>query len=513
MNMEKIENLDNKNLLILFDTVREISSELELETENTILIKAEQEKVEANLAKHLPDYSYDIIAELRRLRQKAVKYLQNNHIITAYEFCNDKENIKISVDRKVLSKFYKNITRVYEERYKTANKQENNVPLFDFEKEREFIKDISSGNRHRLYRDKWLNCKRVLDTIEDFIPINAIDESKKEITFEKSYFFSTGIPQKKEGVIYDTLSLLDKRNIIKIKKPALEDEIYIIRDPKGIFLNNRVGIVVEDKDLFEKHLTGLSAFVDYIEKDGRERFPNEYGIAPKAIPEQEKKHTYLDSGFNHYLIRDNKTPIEKQLSEITELLKENKNKEDPRIDKRCLIQTPTETKWSDVNIKWINGNDVEITLNNSKEFREIKDFKELGFYDEKRKCPNILWKILSNAAAYGGKMSWDNLGGTSESDRHKKIDAFQKQISLLRNKLREIFGSLKGEKNAPFIPYSKDKEYVITINLFSEKNNRSQKKESWKDLMSEAELNNYERIEKVDFIKNPNQILTDDNDY
>ena len=228
---------------------------------------------------------------------------------------------------------------------------------------------------------------------------------------------------------------------------------------------------------------------------------------------EQMRTDYTDSGFDHNLIRNQKTPTTEQASEIDK----DPGKDTPKIkiaiERKPIINTVAGTKWSDVNIKWINGNDVEITLNNNSAFKEIKDFKELGFYDEKRKCPNILWKILLNASRYGGKMSWGELGGISESERIKKIDAFQKQISLLRNKMRDVFGNLKGDKNAPFIPYSRDKEYVITLNLIAKNDNLKKEKESWEDFLSEAELNNYKQLEKNDYIKNPNQLPLTDADY
>lgn len=178
-----------------------------------------------------------------------------------------------------------------------------------------------------------------------------------------------------------------------------------------------------------------------------------------------------------------------------------------------LINLPQNTKWSDISIRWLNGNDVEIKLKNDPGFKKTMDYKELGFYDEKRKGPNILWRILLNAASPGRQMTWSNLGGISESDRHKKIDNFQKQISLLRGQLRKIFGALPGSKHEPLISHSNDKEYSITINLIPEKNAQQRKEESWEDLLSDAELSNYENLSKKEYIKNPNQLPNSEDNY
>lgn len=176
-----------------------------------------------------------------------------------------------------------------------------------------------------------------------------------------------------------------------------------------------------------------------------------------------------------------------------------------------IIESPNGTKWSDITIGFINGNDAEITFRNF-DYKKIWNFKELGFYDAKRKCPSILWRILYEAPKYEGKMSWAELGGISDSEKHKKIDNFQKQVSLLRQSMRNIFGVLEGSKLEPFIPCSKDKEYLITVNLIMEKDThqKKEKKESWEDILSEAEISRYKELEKRDYMKNPNQDLIDD---
>lgn len=187
------------------------------------------------------------------------------------------------------------------------------------------------------------------------------------------------------------------------------------------------------------------------------------------------------------------------------------HKENDSTIKVPLIDTPSGTKWGDINIRWLNGDDVEITLNNNSEFKEIKKFKELGFYDEKRRRPDMRWRILTETANHDKKISWANVGKEKASlqDQLRAVDAFQRQISQLRKQLKNIFG-INGD---PLTTYSNDKEYVIKINLIPEKGTRKKEKESWRDSMSEAELEKYDKMSKEDFINNPNQLPTKERDY
>jgi hypothetical protein len=459
--MKKIEDLDNKNLIVLFNTAREISSELELENENTITIKAEQDKVEANLQPYLPNNGYDVIAELRRLRHKAVKYLQNNHIIFDYRFCNDDQDIAISVNEEEFSQFYKDITGIYEGRYEKQNKQKSDtLTLFNFEKEKIAIKNIKSGTEHRAYRDKWINPKRVLNVIDDWIlptplTMDGTPTNVPEITLEKDYFFEKGIPQKKEYVINGMLLFLENNKIIDIKKPKIDDEIYIItRDKKGIFLNGRTRIILKDEVLFRKHLTGLSTFVNYIEKDGRSRFPMEYGAETKSIPEP-KKITYLDSGFDHNLIRNNETTVEKQLSEINRKLEgfaKNDESKSKIVQKKIikedgksvLFSIPANRTLKDITIKFLEDNKFEISTVDK---TAIFHGSELGFLKTKngkyveKESLKFLMQLSANDGVYP-------LKGLSQEER---LEATTRKKELTK-KLQEIFET----REDPFYKYNKE---------------------------------------------------------
>lgn len=186
-----------------------------------------------------------------------------------------------------------------------------------------------------------------------------------------------------------------------------------------------------------------------------------------------------------------------KLREVAKKIPEIKNI--TSLNKR-LISLPLKTKWSDLNIKFINGNDIEITLRNDDKFKKILDYKELGFYDNKRKGPNLNWRIFTSLANYDGKMSWGDLGGVSETERLKKIDNFQKRKSEIVKTLRGAF-DIDGD---PFETFSDSKEYIIKITLVPENSNAKTNSNNWKNLMSDDELKKYDDISKKQFIKDPN---------
>jgi len=229
-----------------------------------------------------------------------------------------------------------------------------------------------------------------------------------------------------------------------------------------------------------------------IVNDGSE-YVNEYYGGPhyKVIS------LWKSSEFNKYYNSFKKSLEKDNQKEVTN------NELSQEIQELRPIQgLPVGTKWKDINIKWINGNDVEITLKNDKSYKEIYDFKELGFYDKKRKCPNLDWKTLQGLASNDNKMSWHSIKGITEVEIMRKVEAFQKRKSNLSKHLMKIFDI----KNDPFHVFPKEKEYIIKINLIPEKRSRKDKKEeNWRNLLSEHEIEKWETETKEDYISNPNQ--------
>jgi len=266
----------------------------------------------------------------------------------------------------------------------------------------------------------------------------------------------------------------DGSDFWEIVCPSLKEEGYIedFGDPNNIPAKYYKRFIEYEK--LQKKL-----------KSSNKRLPD------KEMKETEKKYAQLmgfaRNSYPFFILNKNKLFNEKKSEEL-----------------KSAIVLPVKTEWEDISMKWINSNDVEITLRNDEKYKKIFDFKELGFYDEKRKCPNLGWKTLQGLSSNTGKMSWGFFGGKgeTEADILRKIEAFQKRKSNLSKHLMKMFGINKD----PFHTFSKEKEYIIRIKLIPERRKREDKKEeSWEDLLSEDEIERWKIEAKKDFIKNPNQ--------
>ncbi len=303
------------------------------------------------------------------------------------------------------------------------------------------------------------------------------------------------------------INMKDLNSIENNIKNLIEAIFYEIELQDLKVENNRASVEVLNKRIKLTSLEDLSKIVNKINKKEKDNIITLYDESNNAIRKMEALReanllkdipSFLDSKkYSHFVINDfvRVKKIKEDLDNYKDIKDELKEKR-----KNSIIKVPIDTKWSDINIKWINGNDVEITLKNDRSFKKVLDFKELGFYDKKRKKPNMNWEILTTLAKYDGQMSWDALGGSSEKEKYKRINAFQKRISDLSKILKNIFLI----NDSPFNTFSGDKKYYIKINLEPEGSKDKIKKNSWKDLMSDDEIDKYEEISKKNFIKNPN---------
>ncbi|MGI6348257.1 MAG: hypothetical protein ACOXZ1_03655 [Patescibacteria group bacterium] len=259
-------------------------------------------------------------------------------------------------------------------------------------------------------------------------------------------------------------------------------------------LNNYIYLFEEDLNFIGLTFSNLKDLFVSINKDG---FISDLDSSKIDLSEKEFVKRVAEGGADNrsYFFSFN---ISKNFNNLYDL---KYNKESGVSKNKHVVCLPAGTKWSDIIIKFINGNDVEIILKNDKKFKQILDYKELGFYDKKRKKPNMIWNILTTASNFEGKFRWDSLGGTSEVEKLKKIDAFQKRISNLRKCLQNSFGI----EDDPFEVSSYNKEYIIKINLIPEKSDPKPKKGAWEDMIDPDELAKYEKISKESFTQNPNE--------
>ena len=193
-------------------------------------------------------------------------------------------------------------------------------------------------------------------------------------------------------------------------------------------LNNYIYLFEEDLNFIGLTFSNLKDLFVSINKDG---FISDLDSSKIDLSEKEFVKRVAEGGADNrsYFFSFN---ISKNFNNLYDL---KYNKESGVSKNKHVVCLPAGTKWSDIIIKFINGNDVEIILKNDKKFKQILDYKELGFYDKKRKKPNMIWNILTTASNFEGKYRWDSLGGTSEVEKLKQIVKREMEDFQLRIKL------------------------------------------------------------------------------
>jgi len=110
------------------------------------------------------------------------------------------------------------------------------------------------------------------------------------------------------------------------------------------------------------------------------------------------------------------------------------------------IELPEETKWENIKIKFLTGNDIKITLTNNPGFRKKFNYKEMGFENSRTTMPNKQWQLLERFAESEGTIDWQNRFATKE---------LKKQKELLSKTLKAQFSI----DEDPFYSYRKEKCY------------------------------------------------------
>lgn len=160
-----------------------------------------------------------------------------------------------------------------------------------------------------------------------------------------------------------------------------------------------------------------------------------------------------------------------------------------RPGKVIPIQLPEGTTWEHITVKFLNGNDVEITLKNDASFKHIATYNELGFRDDKRKMPNKQWITFLAFAKSGGAIPWSSRSNLDI----KLIYNLKTQKKLLSQGLRAYFQL----DEDPFFDYNTEDGYKIKMRLIPEKP-ESVQRESKKDDLGIAEAYNEQAVSKFE---------------
>lgn len=173
-----------------------------------------------------------------------------------------------------------------------------------------------------------------------------------------------------------------------------------------------------------------------------------------SIPYQEEKSTYLDSGFDHNLIRNSETPTEKHLSVIRELL-ENKNIE--KVSASAIEKTQSkknEKQQPSTDLLFIQLGKHKLEANkNTGAIKLNKCSKNLNPESQEFKT---LIKLMTNKDY---KATYKELLGDNPTKVNKRNLTF-----IIRN-LKEVLGILpaKNAKNKDIIKNIKNHGYMIGL--------------------------------------------------
>lgn len=114
------------------------------------------------------------------------------------------------------------------------------------------------------------------------------------------------------------------------------------------------------------------------------------------------------------------------------------------------VELPPNTKWGNIIIKLVDGENVKITAPDC-DTKKV-NYKEMGFEDDRTQLPNKQWELLRTLADNHGELSW-------QDPEAKKFSKKNKQ--LLSDTLKAYFQI----KEDPFFSYRKLKAYKTKFDL------------------------------------------------
>lgn len=234
---------------------------------------------------------------------------------------------------------------------------------------------FNSSTQHRLFRDRWLGIKRILDFLYKKISPLLIGEQKIYIEISEFQHHEDDI----DKVLVPTINKLQECGVV------------IRGVKKGIFTNGHALIVIKNFDSFDKQHQIVSELVHQIEEDGKDRFPDAY----KSRLEENKKE--IQNDIISIQLRKNQIKIDKNTGDIelnkvktnlnpgskefNVLMKLVTNKNYLAIYKDLLGDNPTKTNKRNLSFTIRNLKEVLgiLPIKTSKNKDIIKNIKKYGY--------------------------------------------------------------------------------------------------------------------------------------
>jgi hypothetical protein len=139
-----------------------------------------------------------------------------------------------------------------------------------------------------------------------------------------------------------------------------------------------------------------------------------------------------------------------------------------RLGKVIPLQLPDGTRWEHIMLKFLNGNDVRITLRNDLEFSHQASYNEMGFRNDKNRKPNFQWELLETLAKHEVYMDWESVQRLND---RKLINNIKKRKQLLSDTLKAYFQL----NDDPFFDCNEVHGYQLKMTVLPEKATREPK--------------------------------------
>lgn len=209
-----------------------------------------------------------------------------------------------------------------------------------------------------------------------------------------------------------------------------------VNQPWGEYVNSAYSTFLE---VYEKERQNDMKFVERLESD-----LGKFCKIKFNLPVESK---YLDSVSHFYnMIRSSfstdRIDTYMVLSSMISLPK-FENKEKPIRP----FPSPSGIKWSDITIRFLSEESVQIIARN---VMEVRNCAEMGLMDNRTKNHNKLWHVLLLFGKLRGEISWKMMGLPPGIQRNLKT-----HIKRLRKHLKQFFGI----EDDPFMPYRREKAY------------------------------------------------------
>lgn len=124
----------------------------------------------------------------------------------------------------------------------------------------------------------------------------------------------------------------------------------------------------------------------------------------------------------------------------------------PSVKEILPLALPLETKWEDVQMRFVDPHNLFIEIPRYKDAKITASYHDMGMWDGRSKQPNAQWTVLRGLAQYSGMIDWETPIASPK---------IKKQKQLLAEALKQYF-NIDGD---PFMVYQKEKAYRLKLTL------------------------------------------------